>query len=96
MLAVVREQEREIMRLAVRECRMDREFIKTFQGSESDLDGSSAARARVPAPTELQRRYCPSAAYRRRRGRNPCRLQKSKINRRMVWEKPGLVAKKKW
>ena len=38
VLAVVREQEREIMRLAVRECRMDRkEFIKTFQGSESDL-----------------------------------------------------------
>jgi RNA polymerase primary sigma factor len=39
VLAVVREQEREIMRLAVRECRMDRkEFIKTFQGSESDLE----------------------------------------------------------
>jgi len=39
ILAVVREQEREIMRLAVRECRMDRkEFIKTFQGSESDLE----------------------------------------------------------
>ena len=39
VLAVVREQEREIMRLVVRECRMDRkEFIKTFQGSESDLE----------------------------------------------------------
>ena len=39
VLSVVREQEREIMRLAVRECRMDRkEFIKTFQGSESDLE----------------------------------------------------------
>jgi RNA polymerase primary sigma factor len=36
-LAVVREQEREIMRIAVRECRIDRkEFIKSFQGSESD------------------------------------------------------------
>ena len=36
-LHVVREQEREIMRIAVRECRMDRkEFIKSFQGSESD------------------------------------------------------------
>ncbi len=39
VLAVVREQEREIMRLVVRECRMDRkEFIKSFQGSESDLE----------------------------------------------------------
>jgi len=36
-LATIREQEREIMRIAVRECRMDRkEFIKSFQGSESD------------------------------------------------------------
>ena len=39
VLAVVRESEREIMRLAVRECRMDRkEFITSFQGSESKLD----------------------------------------------------------
>jgi RNA polymerase primary sigma factor len=37
-LQAIREQEREIMRIAVRECRMDRkEFIKSFQGSESDL-----------------------------------------------------------
>ncbi len=37
-LQVIREQEREIMRIAVRECRMDRkEFIKSFQGAESDL-----------------------------------------------------------
>jgi RNA polymerase primary sigma factor len=36
-LAAIREQEREIMRIAVRECRMDRkEFIKSFQGAESD------------------------------------------------------------
>ncbi len=36
-LATIREQEREIMRIAVRECRMDRkEFIKSFQGTESD------------------------------------------------------------
>ena len=36
-LLKVREQEREIMRIAVRECRMDRkEFIKSFQGTESD------------------------------------------------------------
>jgi RNA polymerase primary sigma factor len=37
-LAAVREQEREIMRIAVRECAMPRkDFIKTFQGSEADL-----------------------------------------------------------
>ena len=36
-LAAVREPEREIMRIMVRDCRMDRkEFIKSFQGSESD------------------------------------------------------------
>jgi RNA polymerase primary sigma factor len=36
-LAIIRQQEREIMRIAVRECRMDRkEFIKSFSGSESD------------------------------------------------------------
>ena len=36
-LQQVREAEREIMRIAVRECRMDRkDFIKSFQGSETD------------------------------------------------------------
>ena len=36
-LTAVREPEREILRIVVRECRMDRkEFIKSFQGSESD------------------------------------------------------------
>ncbi len=36
-LTAVREPEREIMRIVVRDCRMDRkEFIKSFQGSESD------------------------------------------------------------
>ena len=36
-LAAVREPEREILRIVVRDCRMDRkEFIKSFQGSESD------------------------------------------------------------
>ena len=36
-LGVIRDQEREIMRIAVRGCRMDRkEFIKSFLGSESD------------------------------------------------------------
>ncbi|GHD33675.1 RNA polymerase sigma factor RpoD [Parahalioglobus pacificus] len=38
ILAGVRDQEREIMRIATRECGMPRkEFIATFQGSESDL-----------------------------------------------------------
>jgi RNA polymerase primary sigma factor len=37
-LAQVREQEREIMRIAVRDCGMPRkEFIKSFQGAEADL-----------------------------------------------------------
>ena len=37
-LLLVRKQEREIMRVLVRKCRMDRkEFIKSFQGNESDL-----------------------------------------------------------
>ena len=37
-LAAVREQEREIMMIAVRNCGMPRkDFIKSFQGSESDL-----------------------------------------------------------
>ena len=36
-LAAVRAPEREILRIVVRDCRMDRkEFIKSFQGSESD------------------------------------------------------------
>ena len=36
-LHIIREQEREIMRIVVRECRMDRkEFIKSFSGAESD------------------------------------------------------------
>jgi len=38
LLAAVREQEREIMRLAIRGCGMPRqEFLSTFQGSEADL-----------------------------------------------------------
>ena len=37
-LAQVREQEREIMRIAVRDCAMPRkDFIKSFQGAEADL-----------------------------------------------------------
>ena len=38
LLAGVRDQEREIMRIAIKVCHMPRkEFISTFQGSESDL-----------------------------------------------------------
>ncbi len=38
ILAAVRDQEREIMRIVVRECSMPRkDFINSFQGSESDL-----------------------------------------------------------
>ena len=41
-LAQVREQERDIMRIAVRECSMPRkEFIKSFQGAEADLKWAS-------------------------------------------------------
>jgi RNA polymerase primary sigma factor len=44
VLAVLRESEREITRLVVRECRMDRkDFIKSFQGSESKLDWIDSA-----------------------------------------------------
>jgi RNA polymerase primary sigma factor len=38
LLAAVRDQEREIMRIAVRDCKMPRkDFITTFQGSEADV-----------------------------------------------------------
>ena len=38
LLAAVRDQEREIMRIAVRDCKMPRkDFITTFQGAEADL-----------------------------------------------------------
>ena len=54
VLAVVRESEREIMRLAVRECRMDRkEFIKSFQGSESKLDWIDGATKKADVTERL-------------------------------------------
>jgi RNA polymerase primary sigma factor len=54
VLAVVRESEREIMRLVVRECRMDRkEFIKSFQGSESNLDWIDGATKKVDVNERL-------------------------------------------
>jgi len=38
LLAAVRDQEREIMRIAIRDCKMPRkDFITTFQGSEADV-----------------------------------------------------------
>ncbi|MCP5147188.1 MAG: RNA polymerase sigma factor RpoD [Pseudomonadales bacterium] len=38
LLAAVRDQEREIMRIAIRDCKMPRkDFITSFQGSEADL-----------------------------------------------------------
>jgi RNA polymerase primary sigma factor len=56
VLAVVRESEREIMRLAVRECRMDRkEFIKSFQGSESKLDWIDGATKKADVNERLAR-----------------------------------------
>ncbi len=54
ILAVVRESEREIMRLVVRECRMDRkEFIKSFQGSESKLDWIDGATKKADVSERL-------------------------------------------
>ena len=56
VLAVVRESEREIMRLVVRECRMDRkEFIKSFQGSESKLDWIDGATKKADVSERLAR-----------------------------------------
>lgn len=53
-LGVIRDQEREIMRIAVRSCRMDRkEFIKSFLGSESDSRWVS----RVTRKKELAARF---------------------------------------
>ena len=57
VLSVVRESEREIMRIVVRECRMDRkDFIKSFQGSESKLDWIDTA-AKKPDVAERLANY---------------------------------------
>ena len=66
-LAAVREPEREIMRIVVRDCRMDRkEFIKSFQGSESDSRlGQPRRHARktwVPKSTSIKTSYSDSSA----------------------------------
>jgi len=54
VLAIVRESERELMRIVVRECRMDRkEFIKSFQGSESDLDWIDSASKKADVAERL-------------------------------------------
>jgi RNA polymerase primary sigma factor len=54
VLAVLRESEREITRLVVRECRMDRkDFIKSFQGSESKLDWIDGASKKADVAERL-------------------------------------------
>ena len=54
VLAVLRESEREITRLVVRECRMDRkDFIKSFQGSESKLDWIDSASKKADVAERL-------------------------------------------
>ena len=54
VLAVLRESEREITRLVVRECRMDRkDFIKSFQGSESKLDWIDSASRKADVAERL-------------------------------------------
>jgi RNA polymerase primary sigma factor len=54
VLASIRDQEREIMRLAVRDCGMPRkEFITTFQGAESDLQWVSRQTRKKPYGTRL-------------------------------------------
>jgi RNA polymerase primary sigma factor len=54
VLAVVRESERELMRIVVRECRMDRkDFIKSFQGSESNLEWIDGATKKADVAERL-------------------------------------------
>ena len=73
-LGAVRAQEREIMRLAVRVCGMPRrDFISTFQGSESDPEMAGQAHARQERPrcqaARGKREHpTPAAAYRPDRG----------------------------
>ncbi|TXS90820.1 RNA polymerase sigma factor RpoD [Parahaliea maris] len=58
ILAAVRDQEREIMKIAVRECSMPRrEFIETFQGSEADVKWlGKVTRAKKDYATKLAAR----------------------------------------
>ncbi|MFC4260235.1 RNA polymerase sigma factor RpoD [Marinobacter lacisalsi] len=55
---LVRENERAIMRICVRECRMDRkEFIKSFPGNETNLDwAEKIARSRKPYASAISER----------------------------------------
>jgi len=49
ILAAIRDQEREIMRIAIRDCGMPRkDFITTFQGSETDLKWVSRQSRKKP------------------------------------------------
>ena len=55
---LVRENERAIMKICVRECRMDRkEFIKSFPGNETNLDwAEKIARSRKPYAAAISER----------------------------------------
>src|SRR5690606_22172460 len=55
---MVRENERTIMRICVRECKMPRkDFIKSFPGNESDLDWApTIARSKKPYATAISER----------------------------------------
>jgi len=55
---VVRENERAVMRICVRECRMDRkEFIKSFPGNETNLDWApKIARSKKPYASAINER----------------------------------------
>ena len=54
VLAIVRRVGRELMRIVVRECRMDRkDFIKSFQGSESNLEWIDGATKKADVAERL-------------------------------------------
>ena len=89
ILAAVRDQEREIMRIAIKVCGMPRkDFISTFQGSESDLKWvSRQARKKEYGPKLNAEKEIIQRLQRRIQGiEDQCGLQISEIkeiNRRM-------------
>ena len=88
-LVDLREQEREIMNIAVRRCGMPRkEFIKSFQGSESDLQwGASQIRKKGYGSRLKQYKYDIQRAQRRilhiEEQTGLCVTEIKEINRRM-------------
>ena len=88
-LVDLREQEREIMNIAVRRCGMPRkEFIKSFQGSESDLQwGASQIRKKGYGTRLKHHRYDIQRAQRRilhiEEQTGLCVTEIKEINRRM-------------